>query len=504
MKYHLRSTPWPFTLLALLAALLLAACSGQDTPTPQQQPSPTQAATPFAAQPTPTLPAPTRVSSPDFTLPLENRLGTEWQRAEIAWSPDGHNLAITYWAGWRAQTFLLDARTGETADLVTDDGLETGLVAWSPDGKRLAAIAGNDMDTERLGVWLFAGGRKLRLLDGACEDLAWSPDGATLLATCELYYWGSSPPPLDQSPGALKRASQQGGVWGGGQLWRIQAQAGDQAPQRLLDLVQLPLVTFGAGTRFDTARNAIWSPDGQQVAFEVRSEDKALALKMGIATVNADGSSPRLLSSKPVWLVGWLPDGKLLVRSNVFAGQIAQYTDDLFALDPATGLVENLTRVDPYCDPLQNTRCQGARRQILNTPGYAALSPDKRRYYYGATGRSDVTGSQSNQDWLVVGTYPPSDLVMEYSTNYQDPAGERLLYPAWLADGRLAHVQTTGYDPQAGAAPQGSLTVRLLINGKIVRQEEVGTWEAFGVGWSPDGSRVALATDFGVLIYGLP
>lgn len=488
---------WGLKLALISLTFILAACQ---TPAGAHEltATPTLAVTPAPPLPSPT-PTPTRSPLPDLNLELANHLGVGWQRADIAWSPDSRNFVVTYWAGWLAQSFLVDGRTGEAVDLMTEDGFDVGLAAWSPDGKKLAAIAGNDMDTARRSVWLFAGGRKIRLLEGACEDLTWSPDSLTLLATCELYDWRGAPPPLDQTSNPAT-ISQQGGVWGGGQLWLMEAR--EQAlPRRLLDLVQMPLVTFGAGTRFDTARNPHWA--GDKIAFEVRSEDKALALKLGIAIVSADGSSPRLVTTKPVWLVGWLPDGKLLVRSNIYAGQILQYTDDLYALDPATGLVENLTRVDLRCDPLQSLRCQGASRQILTTPGYAALAPDGRRFYYRATSRSDVIGSQARVDWLVVGTYPPGELTREYSTTYQEPTGPRLLYPTWLNSGQLAYLETTGYDPQTWSAPGGNVTVRFMIDGRPVRQEEVGTWGVFAAAWSPDGSRVAVANDFGVILYGL-
>jgi dipeptidyl aminopeptidase/acylaminoacyl peptidase len=452
-----------------------------------------------------------------MNVSLANRLGADWQHAVVAWSPDNVHVAVTYWSGWRTQTFLVDARTGEASDLVTEDGFEVGRVAWSPDGKKLAVVTGDDMDMLRKGVHLFAGGRQVRLLDGSCEDLAWSPDGASLLATCELYYWQGSAPSLDPSSPVTTSVQQVGGMWGGGQLWRVdlpEVASGQsleaKPPRRLLDLVVQPLVAFGTGTRFDTARHALWSPGGERVAFEVRSEDKALAVKMGVAVVDAEGREPRLVTTKPVWLVGWLPDGApfpngaLLVRSTLFAGQIAQYTDDLYSLDLVTGDVENLTRVDVRCDPLENMHCQGARRQILMSPDYAALSPDGRRYYYRAVSSSDVIGAKNWMDWLVVGTYPASDLGLEYSTTYNELAGARLLYPGWLAGGGLAYIRTTGYDPQGRTALEGNVGVQFVVNGQVVRREDVGIWEVFAVGWAPDGSRVAVATDFGLLVYGLP
>jgi len=52
--------------------------------------------------------------------------------------------------------------------------------------------------------------------------------------------------------------------------------------------------------------------------------------------------------------------------------------------------------------------------------------------------------------------------------------------------------------------PSGSVKTRFIVGGVVARQEEVGTWGVFAVGWAPDGRHAAVATDFGVIVYGLP
>ena len=171
---------WLWVMLALVIGLV--GCQ-EDKPLP---PTPTPMPTPILLTATPTVrPAPTATASANLNVKLENTLGTGWTHGEVVWSPDSRFAAVTFWADTLAQTYVVDSRTGESFELTTDEG-NVGLVAWSPDGKRIAGVSGGDMDSERQGIWSFAGGYITKLLGGVCEDLAWSPDGNTLVATCEL------------------------------------------------------------------------------------------------------------------------------------------------------------------------------------------------------------------------------------------------------------------------------------------------------------------------------
>lgn len=469
---------------AMLALMVLAACQNRPIP---NTPTPLPTQVPPTPAPTAT-PAPTPTPSADMNVTLKNTLGSVWKRADVIWSPDSRFLAVTFWADVAAQTYLVDSRTGESFELTTDEG-NVGLVAWSPDGRRIAGVAGDDMDLSRQGVWSFAGGYAIKLIDGVCEDLAWSPDSKTLAATCEL---------VDNGPDANP---QLGGFWGGGQLWRVDAD-GENA-RRLVDLVMLPLIAWSSGTAFDLARHPVWSPDGRQIAFEARSGIRALTPEMGVGVMGANGESARLVVAQPVWLGGWLANDRLIIRSHTAQPSARDYADDFYAVDLATEKLENLTRSNPDCDPLQDVTCKGAKRQVSLDPDYFGLAPGRTKYFFRATSRSEIIGGKADGDWLIVNTFPPSDLALEQSVERTDPEGNRLGFAAWLNDGRLAYVRYIGVDPKQGV-PGGSVRVQLIVDGKLVREQDIGTWDVFAAGWAPDGRRVAVATDFGVIVYGLP
>jgi len=204
-----------------------------------------------------------------------------------------------------------------------------------------------------------------------------------------------------------------------------------------------------------------------------------------------------------VWLGGWLTNDHLIVRSHTAPAAIRDYTDDFYAVELATDRLTNLTRSSPNCEPLQDVLCRGAQRQVSQDAGYLGLSPDRTKYFYRATSRAQIIGGEAVKDWLIVNTFPPSDLTLEQSVERTDARGERLGFPAWLNDGRIAYVRYSGLDPEKGT-PDGSVRAQFIVGGVLARQEEVGTWGVFAVGWAPDGRRVAVATDFGVIVYGLP
>jgi hypothetical protein len=228
-----------------------------------------------------------------------------------------------------------------------------------------------------------------------------------------------------------------------------------------------------------------------------------LAPELAVAVMGARGESARLVVARPVWLGGWLANDRLIVRSRTASPAVKDYVDDFYAVDLATDQLQNLTRSVPSCEPLKSVTCGGAMRLVSLEADYFSLAPSRTKYLYRAASRSDIIGGKTDQDWLIVNTFPPSDLTLEQSVERTNPMGRRLGFAAWLADGRLAYVRYLGVDPEQGV-PTGKVTAEFVVEGRVARKEDIGTWSVFSAGWSPDGRRVAVATDFGVILYGLP
>jgi hypothetical protein len=91
---------------------------------------------------------------------------------------------------------------------------------------------------------------------------------------------------------------------------------------------------------------------------------------------------------------------------------------------------------------------------------YFGLAPGRNQYFYRAASRTEIIGGHVIRDWLVVNTYPPSDLTLEPSVERTEAAGERLGFVAWLNDGRLAYVRYSGVDPEQGPTSNASAVHR--------------------------------------------
>jgi Tol biopolymer transport system component len=211
--------------------------------------------------------------------------------SRASWRPDGRHIAVS---GSRDNTYIANADGSTRRPLPGING--SNDLAWSPDGRHLALLSGDDDD---MGLVvnvsdIDADGapkalRQLTIVNGA-STMVWSPDGKYLAV---VSYDGSHG--MRVSMAEIEDAG-----------------AMTNLPPLMLD-------------PWFTDSGPEWSPDGSQLAFELRTDS---ALRAGI--VNPDGSGLRLIGpevldpGQPSGVQGrriydrqidvtWAPDGRSVV-----------------------------------------------------------------------------------------------------------------------------------------------------------------------------------------------
>jgi Tol biopolymer transport system component len=197
----------------------------------------------------------------------------EWI-SQIAWSPDGTQLAFVHGSGFELTVVDLDGSTPRR--LIRS----ASSIAWSPDSTRLAvsSFVGDSSGAHwrmAISVVEVATGNALQLTDGTDAEMyvgEWSPDGESLTFTrAEREKFGP---------------------------WRLETVAADGTGRQVL----AEELASGADVR-----GGLWSPDGSLVAFTRYADGE----DPSVWTVLRDGSDRRLVRERAV-LVRWSPDGQLL------------------------------------------------------------------------------------------------------------------------------------------------------------------------------------------------
>ncbi len=171
-------------------------------------------------------------------------------------SPSGRELAYTGYLTGYADIYLIDLVNGARQRLVKFPGTNSGP-RFSPDGNRLACTLSKDGRPGLYIVGLHGGVQRLTRTRGAESCGTWSPNGSELIYSSDE----------NGSP----------------QLYRISAFGGSGR-----------LVSTGFG--YATEPN--WSPDGQHVAFNVRSGGA-----FAVAVLDLGSGSSRIVAQgeNPVW-----------------------------------------------------------------------------------------------------------------------------------------------------------------------------------------------------------
>jgi Tol biopolymer transport system component len=232
------------------------------------------------------------------------------QERDASVSPDGSRIVFTNWPYppfidyGSTQIILMNGDGTGRRDVSIDreSGIDLAPI-WSPDGTRIA-VSGTHGGVG-FGIWVMETDRTgLQLLTDTAAYSAgvtdWSRDGARLLYSATLF-------PDEVS-----------------QVWVMNADGSEKT--RLTD--------FPAG-----AVQAVWSPDGQRIAFV--SEQTGTGK---IYVMNADGSDPVQMTAGPDWDSdpSWSPDGAWIAFNRAVGGIDAVQTDLFLINADGTGLV-NIT-----------------------------------------------------------------------------------------------------------------------------------------------------------------
>ena len=205
----------------------------------------------------------------------------------FAWSPDGDELAIVQPPG-EVRVVAMTSPTEFPTELVAEvAGSPNGPLVWSPDGTTLLVTNKGDSSAESDDITAIdrQTGRETTIVDGGRDrflaDASWSPDGAliTWSAFPGRQSFGGPGPPFEA------------------EIWV--ANADGSGAHRIY--------TTGccvAGMTEHAFTGPTFSPDGTSIAFSVIGDREDLPNDTGVLVVNLDGTDVRQVSESgisPTW-----------------------------------------------------------------------------------------------------------------------------------------------------------------------------------------------------------
>jgi WD40 repeat protein len=476
----------------------------------------------------------------DHVLPpivLPGHEGTVWS---VAWSPDGRHL--------------LSGDSGGIVRLWSPEGPGTPppgfsahrgnvwSVAWSPDGRRIASggadrvvrvwdAAGGDRDTP---AWVRA---ELVGHDGWVWSVVWSPDGRRIASAGDstVRLWD----PDDLRGQQAVFVGHDGLVWSVG--WspdgRCLASGGADRTVRIWDADASGKPPVVLASNEETVWSVAWSPDGRRLASGGQDE----TVRVWDPEARRHPPEPALAHGRWVWCLAWSPDGARLATGTEL-GAVRVWDPDeperapkvvadvsggvwTVAWSPdgrrlATGGADRIVRVwetAAGCDPA--VLLAGHEGLVRS----ASWSPDGRRL---ATSADDGTVRiwhidrpdtppivlAGHQDWVRSVAWSPDGRRVASGS---DDGSVRLWdagaasAPPMVLGGDLGHVASLAWTPDGRHLAAGADSMIALWDAgawnlsfdnrgdarPLPPTRAVGQEEVTSVGWSPDGRRLAAASE---------
>ncbi len=333
----------------------------------------------------------------------------------LDWSPDGRLAVVDVGSpsGW--SVFAASPATGERTRLtVPADGEEDTHPRFSPDGRMLAFLRQRSVLGKDVFVLALDGGATPHAVtsgDWQPTDLAWTPDGRTLVFSAsrpgQEGLWrvdlnGGAPEPLRLTTGLGRSSlavSRQGHRLAYAapsddvNIWRVGTRHGQGAPAQWI-----------ASTRSDTAPH--FSRDGRRIAF-----DSGRSGSREIWVCAADGSDPVQVTSFGGPTTGsprWSPDGRQLAfdsyprgSGDVFVLALGGGTPRSLVEGPANDVVPSWSRDGSWVYFASDRdggwrvwkvpATGGAATPVSGPGGFAPLeSPDGRFVYFARRSKDEI------------------------------------------------------------------------------------------------------------------
>ncbi|MGB3716798.1 MAG: DUF5050 domain-containing protein [Candidatus Promineifilaceae bacterium] len=464
---------WLAAILAL--TFILVACSQEDPTT-----------TPALEEPTTELEEPTAVTSPTAVpeptaapLPLSTPTGSESGmiafyserdgNAEIyiinadgtnerrltnnraadetpAWSPNGEQFAFVSTGNGNDDIYVMNADGSDRRQL-TDHEANDLHPDWSPDGTRIVFVSDRDGDME-IYVMDSDGGNQRRLTRTSDEDMRpdWSPDGKQILFNSERD--GNWEIYVMDADGGNQRRLTDSPDW---ELFPAWSPDGRKIVYfSMIGGVQKQdiYVMDADGTRVHQLTNnpntvdedPIWSPDGNQIAFQSDRDGN-----FEIYLMDADGGNQRRLTNSsageywPAWRPTLSSQEMPDATSSIYAPQGVPATiDGVFS----SGEWDNALSIDLANGELLLMHAGdylylGIRSDNLGLGSVCVSWADEISILHSSAALGTATYVKADEDWLKTRDFAWTNRDISNSQQALDERTEHLERENWLASNGL-------------------------------------------------------------------
>jgi len=382
----------------------------------------------------------------------------------VAWSPDGSKIAISGGA-LQCDTVKLsqfavrifDAASGQIVTTLVGHTCPTTGVDWSPDGSQLVSASSGE---DKAYVWDVATGQILASTPSHLEGIigiisaVWQPDGKLIASA----FIGNTVITWNSSDGSLIVPSD---IYGTTVDWspdgtRLVAASGYGTNIGIFSAsTRQELMTLQGHT--DTLSAVVWSPDGNKIASG--GGDRVIRIwnpTTGVSTLTLSGHTDIITS------LAWNPDSVLLASSSV--------DRTIRVWNTTTGQALNLIQTHEKVDALD-------------------WSPDGTQLAYAAAdGVLHIVAVSE----LAALDGSDSNACAEQQQDCATPARtqDQVYSVVWSPDGSM--IAISGGEIGCDDIPTGRFPVRIFsaTTGQIIKRLLGMTCTSSGLDWSPDGQKL--------------